>query len=239
MKNRSRGFGLVEIMVALVLGLIVSLGVIQIFIASRGTFVTQNTSARMQEEARFVLSKMMQEIRMTGMYGCLAFDTAVVAPAIIPPPALNSPILWDSASKTLTVISADVGNASSAPTWTIISDCQKNSRVYAGARVPAAGQTAFPLRQLAYSFDGSTLSLKVGGAAPQPLLQNVKKLDVSFGMAGPTLSYSTGSITAGNSEDVRSVRLTLILTDPDGRVRDQEYNVVAQLRNSISASVSK
>ena len=71
MKKFAKGFGLVEIMVALVLGLVVVLGVIQIFLASKNTYVTQNASARMQEDARFALSKLMQEIRLTGMYGCL------------------------------------------------------------------------------------------------------------------------------------------------------------------------
>ncbi|WP_431194188.1 PilW family protein, partial [Pseudomonas viridiflava] len=74
MRRLSRGFGLVEIMVALVPGLVVSLGIVQIFTASRVTYQSQNASARMQEDARFVLSKMIQEIRMTGMYGCLSLS---------------------------------------------------------------------------------------------------------------------------------------------------------------------
>ena len=52
MRKLSKGFGLIEIMVALVLGLVISMGVIQIFVASRGTYTTQNTSARMQEIGR-------------------------------------------------------------------------------------------------------------------------------------------------------------------------------------------
>src|SRR5213083_1535399 len=127
MKNRSRGFGLIEIMVALVLGLVVVAGIIQIFISTKTTYQTQNTAGRMQEDARFVLSKLMQEIRMTGMYGCLRFDTLPVTGAIAPPPNLSFPILWDAANSRLTLVTADVGTTGTSPTWTVISDCRTSS----------------------------------------------------------------------------------------------------------------
>ncbi|AHF69521.1 MULTISPECIES: prepilin-type N-terminal cleavage/methylation domain-containing protein [Pseudomonas] len=232
MKKSSRGFGLIEIMVALVLGLVVSMGIIQIFSASRGTFLTQNASARMQEDARFVLSKLMQEIRMTGMYGCLGFSNYVpTAPAIAWPAALDNPILWDNANKTLTLVTSDIGTTGSSPTWTIVSDCQTSTQLYAGARAPAAGQTAFPMRQLVYTLTGQNLTIKYGtGGTAQPLLQNVSAFDVSFGIAGNPMTY-TSTISAANAPDIRSVRISLTLQDPDGRVRNQQYNVVAYLRN--------
>lgn len=232
MRRLSRGFGLVEIMVALVLGLVVSLGIVQIFTASRATYQSQNASARMQEDARFVLSKMIQEIRMTGMYGCLSFSNVTpVAPAIALPVALDNAILWDNANAKLTLVTADVGSTGSTPTWTIISDCRSTTQLYTGARAPAAGETAFPLRQLVYSLSGTDLSIRFGATAdPQPLLQNVVSFSVSFGMVGNPMSYKT-AITPGNAGDIRSVRISLTLRDPDNRVEDQQYSVVAYLRN--------
>ncbi len=109
MKRASRGFGLIELLIALALGLIVVLGVVQIFIAAKNTYVSQNSAAAMQEDARFVLSKMIQEIRMVGMFGCLGtivdsssagdFNTAQLIP-----------ISWDNASLKLTMVTADVGS---------------------------------------------------------------------------------------------------------------------------------
>lgn len=230
MMGRSRGFGLVEIMVALVLGLVVSMGIIQLFSASRGTFQSQNAAAQMQEDARFVLSKMIQELRMTGMYGCLDPKKFIpVSPAIVYPVALITPILWDSTSNTLTLITADIGTTGTTPTWTIVSDCQTTTQIYDNARAPAAGQTAFPLRQLVYSISNKTLYIGPTGNK-QPLLQNVEKLTVSFGMAENPMIY-TSTITAANADKIRSVRLALTLTDPDGRVQPQNYSVVAYLRN--------
>ena len=71
----SKGFGLIELLIALALSLIVVLGVVQIFIAAKNTYLSQNAAASMQEDARFVLSKMIQEIRMVGMFGCLGTIT--------------------------------------------------------------------------------------------------------------------------------------------------------------------
>jgi type IV pilus assembly protein PilW len=64
-----------QMLIALALGLIIVLGVVQTFLAAKNTYVSQNTAAAMQEDARFVLSKMIQELRMVGMFGCLGTIT--------------------------------------------------------------------------------------------------------------------------------------------------------------------
>jgi type IV pilus assembly protein PilW len=233
MKKATQGFGLVEIMVALVLGLIVSMGIVQIFIASKGTYQSQSAAARMQEDARFALSKLMQEIRMTGMYGCLDFDSAVVAPAIAKPAEFNNPILWDNSANTLTLITGDVGTAGGVPTWSVVSDCRTTARLYNGTQTPAAGETRFPLRKITYSLSGNNLMMKVGNGSDsaQPLVSNVRTFTVWFGLTGSPMTYVTTIGSAGVASNIRSVRLTLTLFDPAGKVRDQTYNVVAALRN--------
>lgn len=231
MKRVTRGFGLIEIMVAMVLGLIVSAGIVQIFIAAKTTYQSQNAAARMQEDARFVLSKLMQEIRMTGMYGCLEPSSSPpVSPAITKPDAFANPILWNNTSRALTLITADVGVSGGTPTWTVVSDCQK-VQVYNGNRAAATGQTAFPLRQLTYTLTGTELSQATGSSAPQPLLSNVRTFTVWFGVSGAPMSYVTDINNNAMALSIRSVRLSLTLFDPAGKVRDQTYNVVAALRN--------
>jgi len=233
MKRHSRGFGLIEVMVALVLGLVVSLGILQIFTASRATYQSQNASARMQEDARFILSKLIQEIRMTGLYGCLSFGSYVpTSPAIAWPASLDNPVLWDNANRTLTLVTSDIGTTGSAPTWTILSDCKTDTQIYAGQKAAVAGQTSFPLRQLVYTLTGTDLTIKYGTAgAVQPLLQNVTAFDVFFGMVGNPMTY-TQTITPANAGDIRSVRINLTMQDGEGgKVRNQQYSVVAYLRN--------
>ncbi|RBL66546.1 pilus assembly protein PilW, partial [Pseudomonas sp. MWU13-2625] len=66
MNRADSGFGLVEMMLALALSLVLVLGVAQVFIAAKNTYQSQSAAAYLQEDARFVLSKMLQEIRMVG-----------------------------------------------------------------------------------------------------------------------------------------------------------------------------
>lgn len=234
MKRQLSGFGLIEIMVAMVIGLIVSLGIVQVFIASKGTYQTQSTSARMQEDARFILSKLIQEIRMTNMYGCLLIDSTPVPPSIVKPAALDDPILWNRATNTLTLITADVGNSGTTPTWTVVSNCRTSSRIYPGLRAPQAGETAFPLRRIVYTLRGTDLQMAVGldgASTPQPVLSNIKSFAVSFGVTGSPMSYVNALASNAEALNIRSVRLSLVLSDPSGKVGDQAYNVVAALRN--------
>jgi type IV pilus assembly protein PilW len=208
------------------------MGIVQIFIASKGTYQSQNAAGRMQEDARFALSKLMQEIRMTGMYGCLNFDVPVVAPAIARPVVLDNPILWDNATRTLTLLTADVGTSGGAPTWTVVSDCRTTARLYNGDRAAGAGETRFPIRMITYDLTGTDLRVRVGaGGQRQPLVSNVRAFTVDFGIAGSPMSYVRVINSNALASSIRSVRLTLTLFDPAGKVRDQTYNVVAALRN--------
>ncbi|PTU00307.1 pilus assembly protein PilW, partial [Pseudomonas sp. HMWF031] len=45
MKGSSRGFGLIELLIALALSLVVVLGVVQVFIAAKNTYVSQDAAA--------------------------------------------------------------------------------------------------------------------------------------------------------------------------------------------------
>ncbi|MBX8471064.1 prepilin-type N-terminal cleavage/methylation domain-containing protein [Pseudomonas sp. RIT778] len=236
MKRHNLGFGLIEMLVALALGLIVVLGVVQIFLAAKNTYVSQNSAAAMQEDARFVLSKMIQELRMVGMFGCLGtitdsssagdFNTAQI-----------TPISWDNANLKLTLVTADVGSAGGTPTWTVVSDCRNSATAYTGARAAATGQIAFPIRRLVYSFSNNQILMGTGSGNPaqQVLVNNVSAFTVMFGLASSAtdVAASTYSANPGDPARIRSVRLSLTLTDPNNRVRNQTFNVVAALRNRL------
>jgi type IV pilus assembly protein PilW len=245
MNKASKGFGLIELLIALALSLIVVLGVAQVFIAAKNTYVSQNASANMQEDARFVLSKMIQEIRMVGMFGCQGTinDSSSTGDFSL---RTKEPISWDNTSQKLTLVTADVGR-SGTPTWTVVSRCGLGSTgsgtspgadpayAYPGVREPGEGQMAFPIRRLIYSLKNNQLTMGVGNVLTPTqavLIDNVSAFNVSFGVEGSTgaLSYSSNP---SDMSLIRSVRLTLTLTDPNNRVRNQTFNVVAALRNRL------
>ncbi|QHF52830.1 MULTISPECIES: PilW family protein [Pseudomonas] len=236
MKRRNRGFGLIELLIALALGLIVVLGVVQIFIAAKNTYVSQNSAAAMQEDARFVLSKMIQEIRMVGMFGCLGTITDSSSAGDFNA-AQVTPISWDNANLKLTLVTADIGSGGGTPTWTVVSDCRNSATAYTGLRSPASGQIAFPIRRLIYSFSNNQILMGTGSGTPtqQVLVNNVSAFTVMFGLASTAtdVAASTYSANPADPARIRSVRLSLTLNDPNNRVRNQTFNVVAALRNRL------
>lgn len=64
------GFGLVELMIAMTIGLILLGGVGYLYIGSRGAFRTTDNLSRIQENARYALDVMSRDIRMAGYVGC-------------------------------------------------------------------------------------------------------------------------------------------------------------------------
>ncbi|APV40695.1 pilus assembly protein PilW [Pseudomonas frederiksbergensis] len=236
MIRASKGFGLIELLIALALSLVVVLGVAQIFIAAKNTYVSQSTAAGMQEDARFVLSKMIQEIRMVGMFGCLGTISDASSAGNFNASQIT-PISWDNANLKLTLVTADVGGSGGVPTWTVISDCRNTATAYTDARTPTSGQLAFPIRRLVYSFSNNQLLMGSGAGTPtqQVLVNNVRAFNVSFGLASSATDSAASTYSSNPSDParIRSVRLTLTLTDPNDRVREQTFNVVAALRNRL------
>ncbi|MDN4547118.1 MULTISPECIES: PilW family protein [unclassified Pseudomonas] len=234
MSRGSKGFGLIELLIALALSLIVVLGVVQVFIASKNTYLSQNAAATMQEDARFVLSKLIQEIRMVGMFGCQGTITDSSLKKDFAASQM-SPIRWDNSARKLTLITADVGSNGGKPSWTVISDCRNSATAHSEASTPPPGQLAFPIRRVIYRFSNNQLSMGSGEGAQQVLVNNVSAFDVSFGLASSATDIGASSYSSNPTDParIRSVRLTLTLYDPNHRVRDQTFNVVAALRNRL------
>lgn len=235
MRSGSHGFGLVEIMLALALSLVLVLGVAQVFIAAKATYLSQNASAYLQEDARFVLSKMLQEIRMTGLFGCLRTvrdrSTAKEFSRYA-----ATPIQWSNVERKLTLVTADIGDYGGAPTWSLVTDCRRSAVVYSGAHQVGDGQQVLALRRLFYSFQNHQLMLGSGlGRQQAVLLDNVEAFDVSFGMARTAADSAASSYSRnpGDPARIRSVRLQLTLADPQKRVRPQRFTLVAALRNRL------
>src|SRR5690554_2018743 len=69
-RTRSGGFSLVELLLALALGLVVVTGIVQLFVGNSQTYNILNGQARLQESARFALEFISQTARSAGYLGC-------------------------------------------------------------------------------------------------------------------------------------------------------------------------
>lgn len=72
--KRQKGLTLIELMIALVLGLLLVAGVIQIFVANKQTYRVTDAHSRLQDNARFALEILSRDIRSAGYSGCRAIE---------------------------------------------------------------------------------------------------------------------------------------------------------------------
>ncbi|ACE83058.1 type 4 fimbrial biogenesis protein PilW [Cellvibrio japonicus Ueda107] len=76
-RHRQFGLSLVELMIAITLGLILMIGVMQMFLSSKVVFATQQGISRIQETGRLAIEFLSRDIRMAAYYGC--YRPSVVA----------------------------------------------------------------------------------------------------------------------------------------------------------------
>lgn len=76
-KNQS-GVALVELLIAMLLGLILVGGILQMFSSSRQTHRVHEATARMQESGRMALEVISRDLRMADFWGCASDITNVV-----------------------------------------------------------------------------------------------------------------------------------------------------------------
>lgn len=69
-QHASGGFSLVELLVAMVIGLILLAGLVTLMVSTKKNYDVQDYSARLQENARFAIQFLSYDIRMAGFFGC-------------------------------------------------------------------------------------------------------------------------------------------------------------------------
>ncbi|CAK0737778.1 type IV pilus assembly protein PilW [Gammaproteobacteria bacterium] len=75
--RQQRGFSLVEIMVGLTVGLVLMTGIIQLFVRNNTTYRIQTAFSRMQENGRFAIETLNNNLRMATYFGCSSSNTKV------------------------------------------------------------------------------------------------------------------------------------------------------------------
>ena len=80
-QKHQHGFSLIELMVALVIGLLLLSAVLQLFLSSRQTFRVQQALGQIQQESRFAFDMLSRELRMIGYQGCAG--SATLNPRVI------------------------------------------------------------------------------------------------------------------------------------------------------------
>lgn len=93
-RPRQSGFTLVEVLVAVALGLLLMAGIITLFGGISGTNKVQNGLARLQENGRFALMRMETDMRMAGGQYCSSTTGASVQGTVIPVLPSRAPMVY-------------------------------------------------------------------------------------------------------------------------------------------------
>ena len=79
---RQGGFSLVELMIALLLGVLLMSGIVGVYLEGKNNFFQNDAIARVQENGRYALRLLTREIAMGGFYGGISDPTSVPSPAV-------------------------------------------------------------------------------------------------------------------------------------------------------------
>ncbi|MFT4198736.1 MAG: PilW family protein [Pseudoxanthomonas sp.] len=81
-RRGAAGLSLIELMIALLLGILLMLGMVQIFAASKASYRLSEGVSRTQENGRFALDFLQRDIRMVGHFGCKSDQTLFLEQAM-------------------------------------------------------------------------------------------------------------------------------------------------------------
>lgn len=146
-RTAARGMSIVELMVAITIGLIILAAVSTVFVSSKSNYTTQESSARLQESARFAMNFISQDLRMAGYFGC-ADDLQTIHNNLNPggiSPAFDFSIPIEGSEAGTTVFYPS-GSATKFPTTGAAATSQAaNCPGFVGGR--CTGTDAFALRR--------------------------------------------------------------------------------------------
>ncbi|MBV6289957.1 PilW family protein [Pseudomonas aegrilactucae] len=232
--RRAAGFGLVEVLLALSLGLLLLLAGSRLFVAVLHSWQAQAVAAQLQEDARLALQRMARDIRMAGAFGCLRreaisfADPAIAAVFALP---LSISLEPDGNLRSLSLVGAQSGDTGSPSNWTLVTDCVLAARAYAGKHLPAPDEFALPIHRQVYQVVAGQLRLS-SGSTQAVLVDNVHRVSVDFGVADAA-GQVVYVVAAPDPARIRSIRIRLTLADPQQRVRAQTYHLVAAVRSRV------
>jgi type IV pilus assembly protein PilW len=214
MRRAQGGFGLLELMLALTMGLLLLAAASQLFSTVHQTWRLQGAAARMQDDARLALLRMAQDIRMAGMFGCLRlkpgeFDDPVARQAFAQPVEVGV--------TSLSLVVAQLPGYPEAD-WTLLTDCSDKARVHKDSPQNPDSLMAIPISRHRYELNGSRLMFSRRGHRRQPLIDHVREMRVTH-------------VRAAEGE---RVDLQLTLHNPSVRL-EQRYDLSVALRNPVAS----
>jgi type IV pilus assembly protein PilW len=198
----SSGFTLIELMIAMLLGLVVIGGVVSVFLANQQAYRTNQALGDVQDGSRNAFELMAQDIRNAGLTGCDSSSTGNVANVLKNGPGNGGTTWWANWNNSL--IGYD-GTVDPAP---IVGTAATN-QVAGTASLELIGASEAGLSILSHSTATTLFTLNettnlVSGDALivcDPQFSAIFQ-STSFSAAAKTVGYSTATSAPGNFSNI-------------------------------------
>lgn len=208
-----RGFTLIELMVAITLALILTGGVIAMFLAGKQAYRTAEAQARVQEDARFAMEYMARYLRMAGYRADPFWGGPLQNPLIICQNNADGTNTCDG------VASATAPDAFLAVRYQVFPGdvaCDGSIPVASTAKDPGETAAVFSVR-VDPNTGGKTLYCN-----GSPLVAGVQEVEPGFvtvDAQGNTAVRDAGQmLSLGNMDGVGAIRLKVTVNTRDGAV---------------------
>ncbi|MBI3772289.1 MAG: PilW family protein [Gammaproteobacteria bacterium] len=159
-RTRQAGLTLVEMMVAITISLILMAGVTQIFLSSKSSHTVQNGMVQLQENARFALDSLANDIQMAG------FAVATAAPNRV----TIARTLNNAAANAIAGITIAAGSDTIEVNYQSATDCLGNGTGIGGIATNL------------YFTDGTNLMCSSNGGAAQVIAEGVEDMQILYGI---------------------------------------------------------
>lgn len=215
-QRRELGFSLVELMIALVIGLLLLAGVLQILLSNRQSFDAQRGRAHLQENARLASYVLENTIAHSGFHSDLESDTSRLFPQ-----TLSS----TSNFKRGAVVSGTANTLKSSDELRIRFQGRGGIHDCLGGEVGGTGETKEVIFRFYVNDSHSLLCQDISDPAvktvPQPIVENVDRFEVRYGLdtggeVGVDRYVSNLNASGVDATQVLSVRVQLLLRNNDG-----------------------
>ncbi|HEX6930465.1 MAG TPA: PilW family protein [Gammaproteobacteria bacterium] len=183
---RQRGLSLVELMIAMTLGILIVGGMGMLFVQNKTSYIQDEQVARMQEDARFALNMLVDDVELIGFWSDIHTPTAIATHADITGNAgCSGSINWIYVPQRPVVVFDHTGTSINSA-FNCIADAsrQANSDAIAINRVEGAQTT---------TLDAQTVYLKSNGASgvlmTSSMLDSTVTGTINWWQYKPTLYY--------------------------------------------------
>lgn len=210
------GLSIVELMVALTIGLILLAALTRLFAVSRSTYTLEEGLARVQESGRFAIEFLAQDIRMAGYIGCASSTNTTVRNNLNNPTSPGVDFTQYLSGHRYTGSGA---SPSALTDWTPALPGTVNGVVYFSAGEAEPNTDVLVIRhasetgiKLGETMSDTSANLKIdanpGGLVDNDIIMvsdcsNADILQItgpdSFGAGSNTLVHNTGESTPGNA----------------------------------------